>query len=344
MDMRAAVLYGINKPLVVETLNVPEPGFGQVLVKLQVSGICHKQIEEIQGHRGNDQFLPHTLGHEGAGIVKAIGPGVTKVSPGDYVALSWIKGSGIQSNTPTYYKGSKKINSGWVTTFQEYTLASENRVTRISEDIKPEAAALLGCAVSTGVGAAINHAKVESGSSVAVFGAGGVGLNIVQGAALMSASKIIVVDVSDNKAKLAKLFGATHFVNAKKYNPVDKIREITDGKGADYSFESIGGLETMEQAFDAANESGLVTIVGAPPAGKKMSIDPFDIFHGGKRLTGCLGGKVYPDRDFPKYIGLYKQGKLKIDELITHRYKLEDINEGIKAVLDGKAGRAIIEF
>ena len=218
MYMKAAVLYEINKPLVIEELEVPKPKFGQVLVKIQVSGICHKQIEEIEGHRGDDPFLPHTLGHEGAGVVEAIGPGVTKVKPGDYVALSWIKGSGIQSDTPTYYKGKQKINAGWLTTFQEYTLASENRVTKISRDIKPAAAALLGCAVSTGVGSVINHAKIDVGSTVAVFGAGGVGLNIVQGAAIMNASQIIVVDISQDKERISKIFGATHFVNAKKCN------------------------------------------------------------------------------------------------------------------------------
>jgi len=344
MNMKAAVLYEINKPLRVEELEIPEPGFGQVLVKIQASGICRKQIEEIKGHGGKDPFLPHTLGHEGAGIVKAIGPGVTKVKPGDYVALSWIKGSGIQSNTPKYSKGKQKINAGWLTTFQEYTLASENRVTKITNDIKPAPAALLGCAVSTGFGAVINHAKVEVGSSVAVLGAGGVGLNIVQGAALMNALKIIVAETSIDKKDLSKSFGATHFINVKECNPVDEIKRLTDGRGVDYSFESIGKTKTMEQAYEAANENGLVTLVGVPPAGKKMSIDPYDVFHSGKRLTGCLGGNTYPDRDFPKYINLYKDGKLKIDELITHRYKLEDVNDAIETILDGKVGRAVLEF
>ena len=342
--MKAAVLYEINKPLVVEELTVPEPNFGQVLVKIQASGICHKQIEEIQGHRGHDPFLPHTLGHEGAGIVEDVGPGVTKVKPGDYVALSWIKGSGMQSETPIYFKGDKKINAGWITTFQEYTLASENRVTKISTDIKPDVASLLGCAVSTGFGSVVNHAKIEVGSTVAVFGIGGVGLNILQGAALMNAAKIIAVDISADKEKLSKRFGATHFVNAKKYDPVEKVKEFTDEAGVDYSFESIGLVDTMEQAYYAANKSGLVTIVGSPPAGKTLKIDPFDMFHDGKRLTGCLGGGTYPDRDFPRYIDLYKAGKLKIDELITHRVKLDEINDTINAILDGQVGRAIIEF
>ncbi|MCX6821916.1 MAG: zinc-binding dehydrogenase [Candidatus Aenigmarchaeota archaeon] len=344
MKMKAAVLYELNKPLVIEELELPEPNFGQVLVKIQATGICHKQIEEIQGHRGSDPFLPHTLGHEGAGVVEAIGPGVTKVKPGNYVALSWIKGSGLQSGTPTYMKGKQKVNAGWITTFQEFTVASENRITKISKDIKPAPAALLGCAVSTGVGAVLNHAKIEAGSTVAVFGAGGVGLNIIQGAALLSALKIIVVDPAKDKEKIAKSFGATHYINPKEGNPIAKIKELTDGKGVDYSFESVGRNETMEQAYEAANQSGLVTLIGVPPSGKKMSIDPFDVFHSGKRLTGCLGGNTYPDRDFPRYIALYKAGKLKIDELITHRYKLDRINEAIDAILAGRVGRAVIEF
>ncbi len=344
MNMKAAVLYEINKPLKLEELEVSDPNFGQVLVKILATGICHKQIEEIQGHRGPDPFLPHTLGHEGSGIVEKIGPGVTKVKSGDYVALSWIKGSGIQSKTPIYMKGGEKVNAGWITTFQEYTVCSENRVTKISQDIKPAAAALLGCAVSTGLGAVINHAKVEFGSTVAIFGAGGIGLNIIQGAALMNASKIIVVDASDKKRNISMQFGATNFISTKGKDVVKKIKKLTDGKGVDYSFESVGKIETMELAYRTTNDDGLVSLVGVPPSGKKLSIDPFDIFHGGKRLTGCLGGKTFPDRDFPRFIELYKRGKLKIDELITHRFKLNQINDSIKKILDGEVGRAIIEF
>lgn len=345
MFMKAAVLYKINEPLIIEELKVPKPEYGQVLVKIQASGICHKQIEEIKGHRGHDAFLPHTLGHEGAGIVESIGAGVKKVKPGDYVALSWIKGSGIQSETPTYYnKENKKINAGWITTFQEYTVCSENRVTKIPSNIKPEIASLLGCTVSTGFGAVVNHAKIKNGSSVAVFGIGGVGLNILQGASHMKADKIIAVDISSKKEKLAKQFGATHFVNAKHGDPVKTIKELTNEKGVDYGFESIGRAETIEQTYYATEKSGLVTIVGSPPAGKKVKIDPFDMFHDSKCFTGCLGGKTYPDRDFPIYINLYKDGKLKIEELITHRYKLDDINKAIDTILEGKVGRAIINF
>jgi len=344
MNMKAAVLYEINEPLVIEELKVPKLGYGQVLVKIQASGICHKQIEEIQGHRGNDAFLPHTLGHEGAGTIEAIGSGVTKVKPGDYVALSWIKGSGIQSKTPTYFKDNIKINAGWITTFQEYTVCSENRVTNISTDIKPDRASLIGCAISTGFGAAVNHAKINKGSSVAVFGIGGVGLNILQGASYMDAEKIIAVDVSPKKEKLAIQFGATHFINAKKYDPVEKIKELTEGKGVNYGFESIGQVESIEQAYYATEKSGLVTIVGSPPGGKKVQIDPFDMFHDSKCFTGCLGGNTYPDEDFAKYINLYKTGKLKIDELITHRFKLNEINKAIEMILEGKVGRAVIEF
>jgi len=217
-------------------------------------------------------------------------------------------------------------------------------VTKIGTTIKPEIASLLGCAISTGFGAVVNHAKVKIGSSVAVFGIGGVGLNILQGAALMNAAKIIAVDISSKKEKLAKRFGATHFVNAKNGNPVEKIKDLTGGKGVDYGFESIGQVETIEQAYNATKKSGLVTIVGSPPAGKKVKVDPFDMFHDSKCFTGCLGGNTYPDRDFPRYIDLYNARKLKIDELITHRYKLDEINDAIKMIKEGQVGRAVINF
>jgi len=250
--MKAAVLYETNKPLVIENLKVPELEFGQVLVKVCFSGICHKQMEEIQGHRGPDPYLPHLLGHEGAGVVEAIGPGVTNVAPGDHVVLSWIKGAGINSRPPTYYKGEQPINAGWVTTFNEYAVVSENRVTGIRKDMPLDKAALLGCAVATGVGVVINQARVIPGSTVAVFGVGGVGLNVIQGAALVNAGKIIAVDIVDAKLEMAKEFGATHTINAVKQDPVQQIIELTGNTGVDYAFDTIGKIKSMKQAYDSA--------------------------------------------------------------------------------------------
>ncbi len=344
MNMKAAVLYEINRPLVIENLKVPEPDFGQVLVKVYFSGVCHKQLEEIKGKRGVDPYLPHLLGHEGSGVVEAIGPGVTHVATGDHVVLSWIKGAGINAGTPIYCKGNQPINAGWVTTFNEYAVVSENRVTRIRQDMPLDKAALLGCAVPTGLGVVINQAKVTLGSTVAIFGAGGIGVNAIQGAALVNASKIIAVDINDYKLQLAQAFGATHTINATKQDPVLKIKEITDGRGVDYAFEMIGQIETMEQAYESArDDGGYVNVVGVPPHDKKMSIDAFPL-HSGKRLVGAHSGDTQKERDFPRYIALYFAGKLKLDELITHRFRLEEINEAFRIMERGELGRAIVEF
>jgi S-(hydroxymethyl)glutathione dehydrogenase/alcohol dehydrogenase len=342
--MKAAILVKQNVPLVVAEVRIPELSVGQVLVKVEYSGICGKQLDEISGKQGADPYLPHLLGHEGAGVVEAIGPGVTQVVSGDHVVLSWIKGAGINASTPTYYKGEQPINAGWVTTFNEYAVVSENRLTSIRRDMPLDKAALLGCAVPTGLGVVINQARVAPGSTVAIFGVGGIGVNAIQGAVLVSASKIIAVDVHDRKLALAQEFGATHTINAAKEDPVQRIREITGGTGVDYAFEMIGRIETMEQAYESArNDGGYVDIAGVPPHGKRMSIDAFAL-HSGKRLVGAHGGDTQKERDFPKYIDLYFAGKLKLDELITHRFRLDEINDAFQAMERGELLRAIVEF
>jgi len=341
--MKAAILYEINKPLVIDTVTVPEPDLGQVFVKVHASGICHTQLDNIGGNYGEDPYLPHLLGHEGAGIVEAIGPGVTHVTPGDHVILSWIKGQGFNAKPPKYYKDGQIINAGFVTTFNEYTLASENRVTKIRKDIPFDIASLIGCAVPTGVGAAINESKVEPGTSVAVFGVGGIGLNIIQGAALVNPLKIIAVDISDHKLDFARKFGATDVINAKNEDPVEKIKELTDGKGVEYAFESAGRKDTMEKSYQCLCNTGLVNLVGNPMNGQRISIDVLQT-HYGKRIIGSHGGSSRPEIDFARYINLYMAGKLKLNELITHRFSFERINDAIKCLEKGESCRAIIEF
>jgi S-(hydroxymethyl)glutathione dehydrogenase/alcohol dehydrogenase len=343
MKMKAAVLYEINKPLIIEDIEVPDPELGQVLVKVISSGICHTQLDNVKGKYGTDPYLPHLLGHEGAGVVEKIGPGVTRVAPGDHVILSWIQGLGFNAKTPLYMMGTQKINAGPVTTFNDYTIASENRVTKIKDDVPFDVASIIGCAVSTGLGAVLNESKVQPGTSVAVFGIGGIGLNIIQGSSLVNALKIIAVDVHEEKLDVAKKFGATHVINAKKEDPVKKIKELTDGKGVDYAFESAGLKETMEQAYQAACNTGLINLVGNPAHNEKICIDALQT-HYGKQLIGSHGGHTRPDVDFARYISLYQAGKLKIDELITHRYKLDDVNDAIDEMLAGHIGRAIIEL
>lgn len=342
--MKAAVLYELGAPLVIEEVRAPDPGQGQVLVKMAASGVCHTQLLEIRGKRGKDLYLPHMLGHEGAGVVEAVGPGVSRVRAGDHVILSWIVGPGASAAPPTYWKGSQPINAGALTTFQEYTLASENRVTPIRGDMPLDKAALLGCAVATGAGAVLNTAQVKPGTTVAVFGVGGIGLFAVQAAVWRNAARVIAVDVREEKLERARKAGATDAVHAGREDPVRAILDRTEGKGADYAVEAAGLPETMEQAFlSVRTGGGVAALVGNLPRGMKIQIDPFALICG-KRLVGSWGGDTDPERDFPGYVDLYFAGKLKLDEMITHRFRLEEINEAFEALEKGEVGRAIVEF
>ena len=341
---KAAVLYQPNEPLRIEELSCPELAEGQVLVKVSFSGICHSQLLEIRGKRGVDRYLPHTLGHEGSGIVQAVGPRVTRVTPGDSVILSWIKGPGINAAPPTYRTGKQTINGGPLTTFQEYTVASENRLTPIPKEIPRDKAALIGCAVATGAGAILNTAKLERGQTVAIFGAGGIGLCAVQAARIMNASKIIAVDLHEEKLRQAQKFGATHTVNARKEDPIKKIQDLTEGKGVDTAIEAAGLSETMENAFHSVRRGGgLAILIGNLPQGMQISIDPFDLICG-KRIVGSWGGETRPERDFLRYLDFYQTGKLKLDELISHRFRLEEINEAFDALENGEVSRALVAF
>lgn len=345
MKTKAAVLHEINKPLVIEELEIPELKSGQVLVKVAYSGICHSQLNEIRGLKGEDRFLPHVLGHEGAGIVEAVGPDVNKVRPGESVVLSWIKGDGLDVPSAVYQRSDGAVvNSGAIATLMEYAVISENRVTPVSRDLPPDKAALLGCAVATGAGAVINTAKAEAGGTVAVFGAGGIGLCAIQAAAIVKAARIIAVDIHESKLELATTLGATHTINARDQYPPQAIMELTGDRGADCAIEAAGVKETMEQAFlSVKNNGGIAVLVGNLPHGQQIAIDPFALICG-KRIVGSWGGETRPERDFPYYVDLYLAGKLKLDELITHRFRLEDVNLAFDTLAKGEVGRAVIEF
>lgn len=343
MKTKAAVLYQTGKPLVVEELDVPEPQNGQVLVKVSFSGICHSQLNEIRGKKGIDKFLPHTLGHEGSGVVESVGTGVTKVKPGDRVVLSWIKGKGIEVPATTYHKDKLKINSGAISTFLEHALISENRLVPIAKEIPLDAAALLGCAIPTGAGIVINSLQAKSGSSIAVFGAGGVGLSAILAASLVKCNPLIAVDILDHKLKTAKDMGATNTINASKEDAVTAILSLTGGKGADYAIEASGAKQAMEAAFQSISPSGTTVIAGNLELGERISIDPFDLIKG-KRIIGTWGGETKPDTDIPLYVNHYLSGRLNLDKLITHRFKLEEINEAFAALEAGKVGRALVSM
>lgn len=340
--MLAAVLVELRKPLEIVELDMPSAlEAGQVLVKVHYSGICGSQLGEIDGAKGEDKFLPHLLGHEGSGTVLEIGAGVRYVKPGDKVVLHWRKGLGIDSATPSFQWAGRKVNSGWVTTFNEYAIVSENRVTPIPADSDLEVAALFGCAVTTGFGVVTNNAKVKIGESVVVFGAGGVGLNIVQASALVSAYPLIAVDLHDSKLELAKAMGATHLISAKTTDARQAIRDICPG-GVDVFIDNTGQPPIIEMGYDLAKPQGRVTLVGVPKKGNNISIYSLPL-HFGRQISGSHGGEAIPQEDIPRYHELYRSGRLRLKELLTNRYPLTEINEAIAAMRSGGAsGRCLI--
>jgi S-(hydroxymethyl)glutathione dehydrogenase/alcohol dehydrogenase len=345
MKNLAAVLYEINEPLQIEELTIPELKEGQVLVEIAYSGVCHSQLNEIHGLKGEDKFLPHTLGHEGSGIVERIGPGVRKVNPGDHVVLTWIKGSGADIPSALYTRSNGSIvNSGAISTFLTRAVISENRLVKIPDEMPLREAALLGCAIPTGAGIVMNTAKISTGSSVAIFGIGGIGLSALLAANMMGAKVIIAIDVIDYKLEQALSFGATHVINAKNQDIISSILNITDNRGVDFAIESAGRRESMENAFSSVRDNGgLCIIAGNLPQGEHISIDPFDLIKG-KRIIGTWGGETQPDRDIPSYIDLYLSGKLQLDTLITNIYSLKQINQAFEDLNNGKVGRSLIDM
>ena len=344
MKTLAAVLEQLNEPLKIRELTIPDLKPGQVLVEVAYSGVCHSQLLEVRGKRGLDRFLPHTLGHEGSGTVLEVGPDVTKVKAGDRVVLSWIKGSGADVPSTVYQSAEGPINSGAISTFMRQTVTCENRLTPIPDAMPLREAALLGCAIPTGAGIILNTAKVRPGSSVAVFGVGGIGLSAVLAADLVHAITIIAVDVFDHKLEQARQVGATHLINARQQDPLATILEVTCGRGVDYAIEAAGQRETMETAFKAVRDSGgLCALAGNLPHGEHISLDPFDLIKG-KQIIGTWGGETNPDRDIPLYVDLYLSGKLKLDQLITHIFGLENINDALDLLERGEVGRSLIQF
>ena len=339
-----AVLFSPDRPLGVVSLSLPDLKPGQVLVDVSFSGICGSQLLEVRGKRGPDPHLPHALGHEGSGRIVDVGTGVTKVKPGDTVVLSWIKGSGADVSSTIYTGPKGPVNSGAISTLVRRTIISENRVTPISNKMPLREAALLGCAVPTGAGAVMNTAKIHSDSSIAIFGVGGIGLSAVMMANLMNATTIIAVDVLDYKLELAHKLGATHLINASQQEPSVVIPEITRGQGVDYSIEASGRQEAMEMAFKVVRDNGgLCVLVGNLSYAEHISLDPFDLIRG-KRIVGTWGGETQPDRDIPIYVDLYVSGKLDLSALITHEYRLHEINQAFDDLQQGKVGRALVSM
>jgi len=342
MKFKAAILTQSRQPLEIDEIENEPLQAGQVLVQIHRSGICGAQINEIDAVKGPDKFLPHLLGHEGGGIVMETGPGVTQVKPGDRVCMHWRKGEGIHAQPAKYKRSSQTVNSGWVTTFSDYSVVSENRLTVIPPETSFEVAALMGCAVTTALGTVRNDAKLSIGESAVIFGAGGVGQCIVQAASLTSAHPIIALDILDSKLDLARQFGATHTINSTREDAAQKIREIVGG-GPDVIFETTGITKIIETAYQLCAKQGRLVCVGVPKHDQDITIHSLKL-HFGMVLTGCEGGQTNPTVDIPRYLRLHQAGKLKLDKLVTHRFSLDDVNDGLAALRSGQAGRCMLEI
>ena len=343
--MKAAILVEQQKPLVIDEIELPTAlEIGQVLVKIHYSGICGSQLGEIDGAKGPDAYLPHLLGHEASGTVLAIGLGVKQVKPDDLVVLHWRKGLGIEGAPPQYRWNREKLNAGWIATFNEYAIVSENRVTAIPKDSDPGVAALFGCAVTTGFGVIENNAQLRIGESVVVFGAGGVGLNIVQAASLVSAYPIIAVDLYDGRLALAKEMGATHLINASKVDAEKVIQDIIQKQGLDCFIDNTGNPKMIELGYRITKPQGRVILVGVPRKGNDIAIYSLPL-HFGKRVTGSHGGEAIPHADIPRFQQLFNNGRIKLKELITEHYPLDDINTAIARMRSGEvSGRCLIKM
>ena len=339
----AAILVQSRAPLVVDEIALPDAlDVGQVLVKLFYTTICGAQINEIDAVKGPDKFLPHLLGHEASAEVLEIGPGVASVKPGDTVVLHWRPSRGIQSRTPAYSWRGEKLNAGWITTFNDYAVVSENRMTPIRADFDLKVAPLLGCAVTTAAGVVNNDAHLKIGEAVVIFGVGGVGLNLVQFAALAGGHPIVAVDLLDHKLEMARARGATHIINSAKMKDTeiaDAIREIVGKDGPDKVFETTGVKSVIENAYELAHKDGTCVLIGVPH--EKVTINTLRV-HFNMILTGSEGGSSKPDIDIPRIIRLVKAGRLSFDGIITDEFALDDINPAFDLVRSGKAGRVLI--
>ncbi|MEZ7195965.1 zinc-binding dehydrogenase [Pseudodesulfovibrio karagichevae] len=340
--MKAAILEQSNAPLIIDEVELPETlRHGQVLVEVRYTGICGSQLGEIRAVKGPDKFLPHLLGHEASGKVLQCGPGVKHVKADDHVVLHWRPGAGETGEPPKYTWRGKPLNAGWVTTFNQYAIVSENRVTAIPKTFDLKLAPLFGCALTTGMGVVVNNARIAPGEAVVVFGAGGIGLNVIQGAKLCSAWPIIAVDLFDNRLELARELGATHCLNATRDDVAQAVADICGA--ADVCIDNTGNTKVMAQAYSLLSRDGRLVLVGVPKAGDELSIPTLPL-HFGKSIIGSHGGECEPAKDIPRYIKLYEQGVLDLESYFTKTYALDDINQALDDLRDGRvSGRCLVD-
>jgi len=368
MDVRAAVAFAAGEPLTIETVQLEGPKAGEVLVEIKATGICHTDAYTLSGNDPEGLF-PAIMGHEGAGIVVDVGPGVTSVKKGDHViplytpecrqckfctsgktnlcqAIRETQGKGVMPDGTSRFSFNRKPLYHYMgtSTFSNFTVLPEIAVAKIREDAPFDKVCYIGCGVTTGIGAVINTAKVEPGANVAVFGLGGIGLNVIQGARLVGANRIIGVDTNPAKKPLAEKFGMTDFVNPKEVdNLVATIVSMTGG-GVDYSFECIGNVDVMRQALECCHKGwGESIIIGVAGSGKEISTRPFQLVTG-RVWRGTAFGGAKGRTDVPKIVDWYMDGKINIDDLITHVLPLDRINEGFDLMHAGKSIRAVVTF
>jgi S-(hydroxymethyl)glutathione dehydrogenase/alcohol dehydrogenase len=364
--MKAAVLTEINKPLQLLDLEQEGPKTGEVRVKVKATGVCMSDWHMINGDWPTK--LPIVLGHEAAGIVAEVGPGVTRLKKDDHVIFSFKVNCGhcapctkgrpvlctghndtpgvvmLDGTTRLKLNGEAIHQMARIGTFSEYVICPERAVVPIRKDMPWAPAALVGCSVATGFGAVTRHAKVPAGADVLVIGAGGVGLNIIQAAKVAGARHIIAADLLDNKLGYAKQFGATHTINAKSENVVKSIKALTKGAGVDFAFDAIGSDITATQIVDAVGPGGHAVMVGIPAATAKAPVSPFQMVFMEKQLTGSFYGSVQPSLDFPILCDLYMEKKLNLDDLISRTYRFDEINEGFNQLRTGGVARGVVMF
>jgi S-(hydroxymethyl)glutathione dehydrogenase / alcohol dehydrogenase len=363
--MRASVLFEQRTPLKVEDVEVEPPRTGEVRVRMVASGVCHSCLHAADGSWQNIP-VPIVLGDEGAGVVDAVGPGVQTLKPGNHVVLSWAPtcgrchycvigrpnlceqrrpGQGVLPDGTTRMSlgGRPVYQYGHVATYASVTVVAESSAIAIDPDMPLDRAALVGCSVMTGVGAVINTAAVPPGASMAVFGVGGVGLNVVQGGALVAAQPIVAVDVVPARLDHARALGATHAIDASNTDPVAEIRRITR-RGADYTFVAVGDGRAVNQAAEALAPGGTCVVIGVPATGVTVPLDVRPLVTGERVIRGSSYGSARTREDLPRLVALYRSGRLKIDELITRRYGLDEANEAFRALAAGELSRGLIVF
>jgi Zn-dependent alcohol dehydrogenase len=358
---KAAIFVEPKKPLVVDEVVFPDPGADQVLVKLFSSGVCHSQLHTMQRPARPGHRLPELLGHEATGVVAAAGRDVKHVKEGDHVITTWVDRDNATTNQPLVmhalndraqyladWKGREVMHSA--ATWAEYALAQERVVLPMPKDAATDVTSIIGCAVMTGAGAIINTLQVRAGQSVVVFGAGGIGLCAISAAAIVDAYPVIAVDIIPGKLEFARRFGATHTINSKDGDAIQEIKELTSG-GADFAIDAIGLPQTQEQilravrpGYSGMNKGGTALLVGITPPDAKAILDT-SLFAGNRSFTRTSGGDCKPNRDFPIFLRWFREGKLKLDELVTNRYRLEQINTAVDDLEHGRIlGRGILTF